>query len=252
MIRSILAVGLVGFSTSLASVANGEVALKQTIDDVGELTRPTTVEIDPVELRLGKWVSQPVRLAYLEPRSFENSAGSEEPSTPVQIASGSRFSTNSFLRSLFACDEPRDRLWSFEFGVAVISDNTISDYADPKLNKFHGPGAGLTYNFTVTRRVKQFAWNIGPFTLRPELEVPARLTLVDENTGRLIPDLNVGLALRWRDFPWNRLVRTTLAAGPGLSSSFQPWTADISPRSGCTCSRITGKVRTSARSACCR
>lgn len=118
------------------------------------------------------------------------------------------------------------RLWSFEFGVAVISDNTVADYTEPKLNKLHGPGGGLTYNFTVARRIHEFDWRIGPVHLRPQIEVPARLTLVDENTGRVIPDLNLGVVLRWQDFPWNRWVRTTLSAGPGMSYSFQVWTAD--------------------------
>jgi hypothetical protein len=75
--------------------------------------------------------------------------------------------------------------------------------------------------------VHQFHWNVGAVTLRPELEVPGRITVVDENSGKLIPDLNIGLVLRWRDFPWNRFLRTTLAVGGGLSYSFQPLTADI-------------------------
>ena len=78
----------------------------------------------------------------------------------------------------------------------------------------------------MTRRVYQFHWNVGAVTLRPEFEVPARITLVDENTGRVIPDLNIGFILRWRDFPWNKYLRTTLAAGPGFSYSFQVLTAD--------------------------
>jgi hypothetical protein len=147
---------------------------------------------------------------------------------PAETASTNEpASQKSFWRDLLACDDRSDRKWSFEFGVAVISDNTPADYTEPKLNKLHGPGGGETYNFTVARRIHQFEWSIGSVTLRPQLEVPARLTLVDENTGRLIPDLNLGLVLRWRDFPWNRLLRTTLAAGPGLSYSFQVWTADF-------------------------
>jgi len=136
------------------------------------------------------------------------------------------FTSKSIWRDLFACDVPADRLWSFEFGVGVISDNTLADFSDGKLTKLQGPGGGITYNFTVTRRIHQFRWNIGPVTLRPEIEVSGRLTLVDENTGRVIPDLNIGLVLRWRDFPWTKFLSTTLAAGPGMSYSFQPWTAD--------------------------
>ena len=133
----------------------------------------------------------------------------------------------SIWRDLFACDAPLDRLWSFEFGVGVIMDTVPADYLTGNVRKLDGPGGGYTYNITVTRRVHQFHWRIGSVVLRPELEIPGRFTLVEENTDRLIPDLNLGLALRWRDFPWNRFLRTTLAVGGGISYSFQPWTGDI-------------------------
>jgi hypothetical protein len=119
-----------------------------------------------------------------------------------------------------------DRLWSFEFGVGIISDNTLSDYLDAGFDRLGGPGGGITYNFTFSRQWTEFDWRIGRIHLRPQLERVAMLTVVDENSGRIIPDLNVGLVFRWQDFPWNGLVRTTLAAGPGLSYSFQIWTAD--------------------------
>ncbi len=157
-------------------------------------------------------------------------AGAEPQAPPAPAAVDSK--PTSIWRDLFACDAVADRRWSFEFGVGVVSDNTLSDYTEPRLNKLHGPGGGVTYNFTVSREVHQFTWNLGPITLRPGLEVPARLTLVDENSGRLIPDLNIGLVLRWRDFPWNKFLRTTLAAGPGFSYSFQPWTADFQRHEG--------------------
>jgi hypothetical protein len=149
-------------------------------------------------------------------RSALEAGGRTEPAT----------TSPSIWRELFACDAPLTRVWSFEFSVGVVSDNTLADYLDPKFVKLRGPGGGVTYNFTVTRRLYQFHWNIGGITLRPELEVPARLTLVDENSGRVIPDFNLGVAVRWRDFPWNKFVRTTLAAGPGLSYSVDPWTGD--------------------------
>jgi hypothetical protein len=119
-----------------------------------------------------------------------------------------------------------DCLWSFQFGVGVISDNTLSDYKHADFDPLDGPGGGITYNFTFSRQWTEFDWRIGEIHLRPQLERVAMLTLVDENTGRVIPDINLGLVFRWQDFPWNRFVRTTLAAGPGFSYSFQIWTAD--------------------------
>jgi len=127
---------------------------------------------------------------------------------------------------------PSDRLWSFAFGVGVISDNTLADYLEPSFDKLHGPGGGLTYNFTVARRLHEFDWRIGKVHLNPQLELPAMLTLVDENSGRVIPDLNIGIVLRWQNFPWNRYVRTTLAAGPGFSYAFDVWSAEAQRHPG--------------------
>jgi hypothetical protein len=126
----------------------------------------------------------------------------------------------------------RDRPWSFAFGVGVISDNTLADYLEPSFDKLHGPGGGLTYNFTVARRLHEFDWRVGKIHLRPRLELPVMLTLVDENSGRFIPDLNVGVVLRWQDFPWNRFVRTTLSAGPGLSYAYHLWSAEAQRHPG--------------------
>lgn len=131
-----------------------------------------------------------------------------------------------------------DRLWSFEFGVGVISDNTPADYLEGDVERLDGPGGGVTYNFTFSRQWTEFDWRIGRIRLHPQLERVAMLTIVDENTGRIIPDLNLGLVFRWQDFPWNRFVRTTLAAGAGFSYSFQIWTADKQRHPGEDRSRI--------------
>jgi hypothetical protein len=119
-----------------------------------------------------------------------------------------------------------DRLWSVEFGVGVISDNTPADYLEGDFERLDGPGGGVTYNITFSRQWTEFDWNLWGMNLNPQLERVAMLTLVDENSGRVIPDLNVGLVFRWQDFPWNRFVRTTLAVGAGFSYSFEIWTAD--------------------------
>jgi hypothetical protein len=129
-------------------------------------------------------------------------------------------------------EKPADRLWSFAFGVGVISDNTLADYLEPSFDKLQGPGGGLTYNFTVARQLHQFDWRVGKIHLRPRLELPVMLTFVDENRGRFIPDLNVGVVLRWQDWPWNRFVRTTLSAGPGLSYAYHVWEAEAQRHPG--------------------
>jgi len=118
------------------------------------------------------------------------------------------------------------KLWSFEFGVGVISETTLSDFLTLDFEALDGPGSGLIYNFTVARQIKEFDWKLWGKQLRPQLEVPFRFTLVDESAEGLIPDVNLGIVLRWQNFPWNRFLYTTLAAGTGLSYSSPVWTAD--------------------------
>jgi hypothetical protein len=122
--------------------------------------------------------------------------------------------------------------WSFEFGVGIITDATVSDYADFNLNDYDNAGEGLTYNLTTSYRLSEADWSLGKVRLQPQLEVPFMLTIVDERGGNVFPDLNLGLRARWRDFPWNRYIYTTLAVGGGFSYSFDVWAADESRHEG--------------------
>jgi len=116
--------------------------------------------------------------------------------------------------------------WSFEFGVGVISDNVPSDYLSFNFKPLEGPGSGRTYNITVARTLTEFDWRLWGVHLRPQIEAPFRLTLVDQKVGGLLPDVNLGLAFRWRNWPWNRWLQTSFAVGCGLSYSSPVWTAD--------------------------
>lgn len=130
-----------------------------------------------------------------------------------------------------ALKETRSK-WAFEFGVGIIGDSTPGNYLELGFDRFDGPGKGLTYNLTAAYRLHEFNWKAGRLRLQPEIELPLMLTLVDQNVGGLIPDVNAGAMIRWRDFPWNRYVYTTFAAGAGISYSFRVWTADYSRHPG--------------------
>ena len=116
--------------------------------------------------------------------------------------------------------------WSFEFGVGFIADTEPRDYLTLNYRHLNGPGEGLTYNFTASYRLHEFDWRTKHLRLQPDIELPFMLTLVDQRVGDLVPDINTGLVIRWRDFPWNHYVYTTFAIGGGFSYSFQVWTAD--------------------------
>ena len=122
--------------------------------------------------------------------------------------------------------------WAFEFAVGIIGDSTPGNYLELGFDRFEGVGEGLTYNLTAAYRLHEFNWKAGHLRLQPEIELPFMLTLVDQNRGGVVPDLNAGVMIRWRDFPWNRYVYTTFAAGAGLSYSFRVWNADYSRHPG--------------------
>jgi hypothetical protein len=128
--------------------------------------------------------------------------------------------------------KPADKLWAFEIGLAAITDDVPADLLSLKYQKLAGPGAGYTYNFTITRELKRFDWKWKGMTLFPRIEVPFRFTLVNENSEGLIPDVNGGVAGRWTEFPWNEYVSTSISVGFGLSYSHPVWTADIERHRG--------------------
>lgn len=162
-------------------------------------------------------------LASLKPGALLAAAGIEE-SSPAPAESESTF--QRVAEAMWPA-EKSSGLWSFEFGVGVISDNTPNDYYKFSFDPLEGPGSGYTYNFTVARQIAEFDWKVGGAHLRPTIEVPFRLTLVDQQEGGLLPDLNLGVAFRWRNFPWNRWVAMTFSVGAGISYSSPVWTADI-------------------------
>ena len=123
--------------------------------------------------------------------------------------------------------------WSMDSGVGVIikTFSPKSLYSD-NYETYEGPGEGLTYNLTLSYQLHAFDWRTERLRLQPTLEVPLMFTLVDQNTGGIVPDINLGLLLRWRDFPWNRHIYTTCGLGGGLSYSYEPWQADLDKHPG--------------------
>ena len=122
--------------------------------------------------------------------------------------------------------------WAFELGVGIISDDTPLEYLYADFDRFEGSGEGYTYNFTASYQIHEFDWRTSESRFQPTLELPFMLTLVDQNVGGLVPDVNFGVLFRWRDFPWNHHVYTTFGIGGGLSYAFDDWQADIERHEG--------------------
>lgn len=121
--------------------------------------------------------------------------------------------------------EKRD--WTFEFGIAFITENNIEDFTAGRYSVGRGQAGGEIYVLTASRRLGELEWNLGGNTFRPQLELPLTLEIVDENSRSPFLDYNVSFNVRWIDFPWNDFVNTSFSMGVGLSYSEKVYLMDI-------------------------
>ena len=115
--------------------------------------------------------------------------------------------------------EESEHLWTYEFGVAFLTENTIGEILTGTITRDSTDSGGEVYQFTATRLLSTLPVKIGDHTYHPLLEMPLCLEVVDENSRDSFLNYNASLQCRWVDFPWNDRVKTTFAAGLGLSYS---------------------------------
>lgn len=134
----------------------------------------------------------------------------------------------------FEPHEPSDgrRCWSFEAGVAFITSNSINDFTLGDFDIEDGPAGGEIYSLTAARRLGQFELELWGHTFHPQLELPLTLEIIDENSRSPFYGLNASLVVRWEEFPWNHVIKTTLATGVGLSYDDKIYLIDISRHPG--------------------
>ncbi len=128
-----------------------------------------------------------------------------------------------------AAEPPGDlsRRWAFETGVAFITSNNIDQLIRGNVNVSRGDAGGQLYHLTASYLLHEFEWETRAGVLRPQLELPATLGLVDENARSPFLDYNLAIQGRWVDFPWNDHVSTTFGMGVGLSYSEKVLAMDI-------------------------
>ncbi|MEP4078823.1 hypothetical protein [Haloferula sp.] len=124
------------------------------------------------------------------------------------------------------------RKWAFELGVAFLTSNSIGELAGGNVNISDGPAGGEIYSLTAFRRLGQFELELWGRTYHPQLELPLTLEIVDENARSPFWDLNASVLIRWEEFPWNHIVKTTIATGLGLSYSENVYLMDIERHPG--------------------
>ncbi len=121
--------------------------------------------------------------------------------------------------------EPPGR-WVYQFGIGVISDGNLTDYAKGTFKAADGAYGGRTYNFTMSYLVGTLDWKIGSMHLQPALEIPLTLTLVDERDTDLFADYNAAAVLRWHNWPWDSFLDTSVGIGAGISYTSRIWGMD--------------------------
>ena len=116
--------------------------------------------------------------------------------------------------------------WAFETGVAFITHDIIGNVALGRTSIADGPAGGQVYLLTAAYRLGEPDWQLGNHVFKPLLELPLTLGVVDENARSPFLNFSGSFQVRWRDFPWNRLVSTTASMGLGLAYSDQIFRMD--------------------------
>ncbi len=107
--------------------------------------------------------------------------------------------------------------WTLQLGAAVITSNAIGDISIGKVSRATGPAGGEMYLLGASYTLRDFDWVFRDRRFRPQLELPVVLGVVNERGRNPFLDYNAGITLRWKDFPFNRVVYTNLESGIGLS-----------------------------------
>jgi len=118
------------------------------------------------------------------------------------------------------------RNWAFESGVAFITHDIIGNVLLGRTSIADGPGGGHVYLLTAAYRLAEPDWQFGNRSFKPLLELPLTLGVVDENARSPFLNYAASFQVRWRDFPWNEWVNTTVSMGLGLAYSDQIFRMD--------------------------
>lgn len=107
--------------------------------------------------------------------------------------------------------------WAFRGGVATVTWNRIGELLRGKFNRATGDAGGELYLLGASYTLADLRGNFPTNEFKPQLNAVGVLGLVNENRGSPFMDYNAGLTIRWRQFPWDHVLPTTLETGVGLS-----------------------------------
>ena len=128
--------------------------------------------------------------------------------------------------------------WAFEYGYAYITHDTVDKLFLAQNSVAHGPAGGHMHLFTAAYRLGEPDWQFDDHQFKPLLELPLTLGIVEENSRSPFPNYAASFQVRWRDFPWNEWVSTTLSMGVGLAYSEKIFLMDRQTHPGRYRSRV--------------
>lgn len=110
--------------------------------------------------------------------------------------------------------------WSFQAGLAFITESTIDDILVGDGARATGKDEGEIYLLQASYKLAALQPHIGKYRPKIDLELPFVLGIVDEDE-RDSPwvQYNAGITMRWKSFPWNEWLYTNFETGVGLTYS---------------------------------
>jgi hypothetical protein len=85
---------------------------------------------------------------------------------------------------------------------------------------------GRTFSISASYQLYRAEREVLGIHLDPEIAVQGSLVAVDERSRSPFLNPRLAFAVHWNDFPWSRIVPTTVAIGGGLTWSAQIWGID--------------------------
>jgi hypothetical protein len=109
--------------------------------------------------------------------------------------------------------------WSFQFGVGFITESTVDDVALVSSSLADHEDGGEVYLFQASYKIAHLDPTLFGHRVKLDLEAPLVIGVVNENHNNPFMQYSGGFTLRWKTFPWNHLVYTTIESGVGLTYS---------------------------------
>src|SRR5687768_11422161 len=109
--------------------------------------------------------------------------------------------------------------WNFQAGVGWITGSTIDEIGSFQGKLAEGDAEGEIYLLQVAYNLARLEPVLFGHRLDLDLDLPLVLGVVDERGRSPFMQYNGGVVLRWKQFPWNNYLYTTMETGIGLTYS---------------------------------